>query len=96
MPYRTVELDSILVLPNRAPIPRDWVGGSAPGAADLAAGIVGHAGGSHITETAYLKQIRPCSWAAPKAMNRILTPPASRDCQVPVPGRQKSSGTWAT
>jgi len=37
--------------------------------------LVGHAGGSQVTETIYLKQIRPVLLGGAEAMNRIFTPP---------------------
>jgi site-specific recombinase XerD len=37
--------------------------------------LVGHAGGSQVTETVYLKQIRPVLLGGAEAMDRIFTPP---------------------
>ena len=40
--------------------------------------LVGHADGSQVTETIYLKQIRPVLLGGAEAMDRIFTPPDSR------------------
>jgi integrase len=45
---------------------------------EMIAQLVGHAGGSQVTETVYLKQIRPVLLGGAEAMDRIFTPPDGR------------------
>ena len=46
--------------------------------ARLIAQLVGHAGGSQVTEAVYVKQIRPVLLGGAEAMDRIFTPPDRR------------------
>jgi len=65
--------------------------------------LVGHAGGSQVTETVYLKQIRPVLLGGADAMDRIFTPagPAEVVTQLvtqtlrgPFPGDGRGPLSW--